>query len=139
MRLVAIFAAVVGASQLFALPTQAETYTFTAGEDAGSFTTGAASTVDPGYFLLTDFDFTTLNTGVGAPLAVDFVKFDTNAAFDPALDQFISENEPISQFGDEGGLGAFVSTSTGRFLIQIHPFEIGDLLTVVDGRGTFAI
>lgn len=134
MRFFAILAAVVGASQLFTLPVQAATYTFTAGADVGAFTTGAASPVNSGYFLLTDFDFTTLNAGDPAPLAVDFVQFALNAAFDPVLDQFIS-GDPNFQATDEGGLGGLVVEGGLRHLIEIHPFEVGDPLTVVDEGG----
>lgn len=103
MRLTAVLAAALMMGSA-AVSAHATTYTFEAGQDTGTFTTGAISPVDSGYYLLTDFFFATADAGSAVYTNEDATAFQANAAFDPLNQSFVNHANS-STFANSGSFG----------------------------------
>ena len=81
---------------LTATQARADQFNFTIGPDAsGFFTTGAASTTDPGYFLLTGIEFTSISGTDSDRVTFSYQneidsEHDPGAAYDPTTGAFVN-------------------------------------------------
>jgi hypothetical protein len=94
-------------------PAKAAVFDFSFGPDVfGTFTTGAASSTDPGYDLITGLTFDLLSGGPGSGINFSNLvttSFATGAAFNPTTDAFVNH------------LGGVTSDDIGDFTIVVIP------------------
>ena len=132
MRLTAILAAalLMGSAAVSAHATT--TYTWDAGQDTGTFTTGAMSPVDSGYFLLTDFLFVTADAGSAIYANEDVTSFLQQAAYDPSTQMFINHftgrsfNDSGQLESDDGNIAVEPISSSGSAVIIFDRINGGE-------------
>jgi hypothetical protein len=118
-------------------PAKADVFEFNFGPDvSGTFTTGAASSVDPGYELITGLTFTTFNPPnlkvIPPPGNWVASHFQPDAAFNPSTDAFI--NHAGGKTVDD--IGGFGITSVKNGLIKgiINGSSFEETSGSIDGR-----
>ena len=123
MRLTATIAAAALMMGATAASARADTYAWTAGQDSGTFTTGAASPVGAGYFLLTDFFFAIADAGSYVFTNQDVTSFLFNASFNPTIDGF-GNNYNGKFYNDTSGVD--------NDAISVDRIAVGDYIIIRD-------